>query len=115
VNVDNWTIKIVNDVLVGAQQWVQVSTTTTVTGTTSGYTGISLAYNPVTPVSAYVNGIEYLVNPGTSPATNKPFFYNAYPPSSGTQIWYDPTIAGFDLVSGVDVVTIKFFTVDNLV
>jgi len=111
VNVDNWTIKINGaNQLVGSQQWIEVSSNVTVSGLTSGNTGLILTHDPITPASAYVNGIEYLVNGATNPATNYPFFYNTYPPEIGTEIWYDPTIAGFDIMSGTDVVMIKYLT-----
>ena len=112
VNVDGWTIKIIGDQLVGSRQWIQVTTTANVTGPTSGYTGLALTYNPITPVTAYVNGIEYLIYPGTNPALNYPFFYNQYPPVLGTQIWFDPIFAEFDLISGTDMVTIKYLIVE---
>ena len=115
VNVDDWTIRIINDKLFGAQQWVQETTSANVTGTTSGYTNIALTYDPVTPVTAYVNGVEYLVNPTTNPATNYPFFYNQYPPMTGTEIWFDPIVSGFTLVSGTDMVVIKYLIVEDLI
>ena len=115
VNVDDWTIRIINDKLFGAQQWIQQTTTANITGVTSGYTGLALTYDSVTPVSAYVNGIEYLVNPLTYPATNYPFFYNAYPPIAGTQIWFDPVTAGFTVNSGIDMVVIKYLIVEDLI
>ena len=121
INVDDWTIRIITGItyptgkLVGTQQWLQQTTSANVTGVTSGYTGLALTYDSVTPVAAYVNGIEYLVNPFTHPTTNYPFFYNAYPPVAGTQIWFDPTSAGFTLVSGTDMVVIKYLVVEDLI
>ena len=115
VNVDNWTIRIIDDTIVGAQQWIQDSSSITVTLGTSGAT-ITLAKDPVTPVSAYVNGIEYLVNPSAfGPTINRPFFYNVYPPIAGTQIWFDSVTAGFDIVGGIDVIVIKYLIVENLI
>lgn len=115
VNVDNWTIKISGDTLIGAQQWLQFSTASNVIGT-SGFTSsqLDLSYNPITPVSAYINGVEYLINTGTASASNRPFYYSAYPPVQGTQIGFDPTEAGFDLISGVDMVLIKYLIVENI-
>jgi hypothetical protein len=115
VNVDDWTIRIINDRLFGTQQWIQQTSSADVSGSTSGYTGLNLTYNPVSPVAAYINGIEYLVNPNTVPSTNYPFFYNQYPPIAGTQMWFDPIAAGFTINEGVDVVVIKYLIVEDLI
>ena len=115
VNVDNWTIRIIDDKLTGGQQWIQHSTTSAVSMGTSGAT-ITLDKDPITPVSAYINGIEYLVNPSDiGPAASRPFFYNEYPPSTGTEIWFDTVTAGFDIVSGTDSIVIKYLIVEDLI
>lgn len=113
VNVDDFTVKIVNDEIRGQQTWIQNSNTVTISGGTSGLTGIQLDYDPVTPVYAYINGLEYLISPSTTGQANFPFYYSAYPPISGTEIGFDASIAGFDLESGIDLVTIKFNYIDE--
>lgn len=114
VKVDNYTIKIADDgSLIGSIQWIQETTSANISST-SGSTGLILNYNPVTPVSAYVNGVEYLVNLGTEPITNYPFFYNENPPVQGTEIWFDPITAGFNINSGLDIVVIKYNITEDI-
>jgi hypothetical protein len=108
VNVDDYTIKIVNDEIRGSQIWIQSDKTTTI-ATGTGATNITLTYNPVTPVMVQVNGIEYLVNTGfVTSATDKPFYFNTLIPTVGSVLYFDATEAGFGLESGVDLIIVKY-------
>ena len=112
VNVDGITIKISGDTLIGPREWMQDTDAATITGT-SGSTGLILEFDPITPVNAYVNGINYFVNPATEPDTKRPFFYDQYPPEVGTEIWFDPVTAGFDIEAGTDTISIKYLITEG--
>ena len=37
-----------------------------------------------------------------------PFFYSEYVPVLGTEIWFDPITAGFDIESATDILVLKY-------
>jgi hypothetical protein len=109
VNVDNYTVKIVNNEIRGSQMWIQTDKLTTISSGTTGQTNITLTYDPITPVQIFINGIEYLVNVGaTNAITDKPFYFNTLLPTVGSRLYFDASIAGFDLVSGTDLITCQY-------
>jgi hypothetical protein len=108
VNVDDYTIKIVNDQLRGAQIWIQSTYSATIVSGTTGSTGLVLAYEPITPVQASVNGVEYLISLTTTSQTNMPFYFNAAPAVQGSTLYYDASEAGFGIDTGVDLIIIKY-------
>ena len=109
VKVDDWTIKITtNSGLTTPIIWMQVTSSATISGV-AGSTGIALNYDPVGFVSAYINGIEYRVNPTTaSSTTNIPFYFDTGIPAQGSILWFNPVEAGFDVVAGTDYIVIKY-------
>lgn len=111
VNVDGVTIKISGDTLIGPREWQDDDTGITITNT-SGGTGLILEFDPITPVNAYVNGVNYFVNPGTEPAPSRPFFYDQFPPQIGTEIWFDPATAGFN-IEPFDTISIKYLITEG--
>lgn len=113
INVDNYTLKLVNDELRGSQIWIQNDKTTTILAGTTGITNITLTYDPITPVQVYINGIIYLVNVGaTTSAIDKPFYFNTLIPTIGSKLYYDANIGGFGLESDVDLITCNYQYVD---
>jgi hypothetical protein len=112
VNVDNYTIKIVNDELRGSQVWIQSTYSANVVSGTTGSTGLVLTYEPITPVQASINGIEYLISVTTSSQTNMPFYFNAYPAVQGSTLNFDATEGGFGIESGIDLIVIKYSYID---
>ena len=114
VNVDGVTIKISGDTLIGPREWMQDTNQVNISGT-SGSTGLELDHDPITPVNVYVNGINYFVNPDTNPSTNRPFFYDQFPPQQGTEIWFDPSTAGFDIEENVDTIAIKYLITEDFI
>jgi hypothetical protein len=108
VNVDDYTIKVVNDQLRGAQTWIQSTYSATIVTGTTGSTGLVLTYEPITPVQASINGVEYLISLSTSSQTNMPFYFNAFPAVQGSTLNYDAVEAGFGIDSGVDLIVIKY-------
>lgn len=112
VAVDNYTIKIIGDEIRGSQLWMQTNSTTVIASGTTGATNITITYDPITPIQAYVNGVEYLVNPtpGNS-AANMPFYFLTLP-TVGAVLYFDAAVADFDLALG-DLITIKYQYIDN--
>jgi len=109
VVVDGYTIKIVDDGLRGTESWMQFDGTSTISGTTTGATNISLDYDPVGYVSAFVNGIEYLVSPlGGESVTGAPFFFDDLVPTQGSTLNWDPVVGGFDIIGGTDLIMVKY-------
>jgi hypothetical protein len=108
VNVDNYTLKIVNDELRGSQIWIQSTYSATIVTGTTGSTGLVLTYEPITPVQASINGVEYLISMSTSSQTNMPFYFNAFPAVQGSTLFYDATEGGFGIESGIDLIVIKY-------
>jgi hypothetical protein len=113
VNVDDYTIKIVNDELRATETWVESDKTTTISSG-SGSTNIVLDYEPVGYVASFINGIEYLVSPTPgSSATDMPFFFDTLP-VQGSILNFDTNIAGFGLQSGVDLIAVKYSYINTL-
>lgn len=111
VLVDNYTVKIVNDELRGSQLWMQVDNSTTITSGSTGATNIVLTYDPITPVQVYINGVEYLVNPiPNSSAVDMPFYFIGLP-TVGSVLYFDASVAEFDLVVG-DLIVAKYQYID---
>jgi len=89
---------------------------TTVSGGTSGATNIALDYDPVGYISAYVNGVEYLVSASSTSAVNQPFFFIDAPLMTvGSVLYFDAAVATFDLIAGTDLVMIKYSFIDTIV
>ena len=113
VNVDEYTVKIVNDELRTPETWMQFDSTTTIAdNVTSGSTNITLDYEPVGYISAFINGIEYLVSPTTTSSTGAPFYFTELP-IVGSTLMYDAVEAGFGLESGVDLINIKYHYINT--
>jgi putative effector of murein hydrolase len=112
VNVDGYTIKIVNDELRGAQTWIQSTYSANITSGTTGSTGLVLTYEPITPVQATINGIEYLISVTTASQTNMPFYFDAYPAIQGSTLYFDASEGGFGIESGIDLIVIKYSYID---
>ena len=106
VNVDDYTIKIVNDELRTPETWIETDKTTTIISG-SGETNIVLDFEPVGYVAAYINGIEYLVSPTTSSSVDRPFFFSTIP-VQGSTLNYDADVTGFGLESETDLITVKY-------
>ena len=117
VMVDNMTIKIIDNELRTPILWIQTDRLTTITLGTTGNTNISLVYEPVSHISAYVNGIEYLVSVtgGTSINPDFPFYFNNYPALKNDVLKFDSTVAGFGLESNTDLITIKYHYIDEVI
>jgi len=108
VVVDDLTIGLSGNTLIGTRPWLQVTGITTVGVTAVTFT---LQYEPVAPISAYINGVEYLVRLGVAASTtNYPFYCSVEIPVVETNVIFDPAFAGFDLDANVDVVVIKYLT-----
>lgn len=108
VNVDDYTIKIVNGELRTPETWVEQDKTTTIVSG-SGATNIVLDYEPVGYVAAFINGIEYLVSPlNGSGSTDQPFFFIGAFPVQGSTLYFDADVVGFGLETGVDLIVVKY-------
>lgn len=117
VNTDNVTIKIINDELRTPILWIQTDRMTTILSGTTGSTNITLTYEPVGHVSAYVNGIEYLVSVsgGTSITPDMPFYFDNFPANQGDVLKYDSNVSGFGLESNIDLIVIKYHYIDETI
>ena len=114
VNVDDYTISIVGDELRTPEIWMEFDSTTTILGSvTNGSTNIVLDYVPVGYISAYINGIEYMVSSTTSSATGQPFYFDTLLPTSGSRLYFNAVEAGFGLESGVDMIMVKYHYINN--
>jgi lysophospholipase L1-like esterase len=108
VNVDNTTIKIVNNEIRTPINYIQNSNNSSISGIT-GSTNIILTYKPIDNVIAYINGIEYLVSTyPNSATTNMPFFFINYPPLQGDTLNFNTSIADFIIEPYIDLITIKY-------
>ena len=115
VNVDDYTIKIVNNELRTPETWIESDYATTIADGTTGVTGIVLDYDPVGYVSAFINGVEYMVSPlSASSDTNMPFFFDTVIPTVGSVLNFDASEAGFGLISGTDVIVAKYHFINIL-
>lgn len=114
VNVDDYTVKIVNNELRTPETWMEFDSSTTISGGTSGATNIVLDFDPVGYISAYINGIEYLVSPVFTGTINQPFFFTELP-TVNSVLHFDSTKAGFGLESGTDIIQIKYHYIDTVI
>ena len=118
VNVDNWTIKVVQNELRTPLLFIQTDKLTNIISGTTGVTNIVLTHTPVGQVSAYINGIEYLVSTtGTTALPEMPFYFEHDPSSvvAGDILKFDATVAGFGLSSGTDLIIAKYHFIDETI
>jgi len=106
INVDEHTIKTVNDELKSTEYWMEYSNDTTISSGKKS-TNISLKHEPIGYISAYINGVEYLISPTNDSQLGMPFYFKTTP-TIGTKLWFDVSVAGFDLLASVDLITVKY-------
>lgn len=112
VAVDDMTIKVVGDELRSQILTFEIDFATTSNEIDEVETKIVLSQEPVGYVSAYVNGVEYLVSLTGVPSENIPFFFNTGIPTFRSILKYSPLYGGFALESGTDLIQVKYNYID---